>query len=1041
MARAQQHATYITTEGLSITEGSLTALGLTDLTNAIGIQGETLTEVFVPNYNWTDFAFVHGCYDFSIDGSPQYWDNFLPVGSTFNGYIPEGFSETEWKGDWDLLTPYVHDDIVEINKRYFRVVTDNVGYSPLELPTERTEVITLNDTSGSLTGTYFTIYSPNGTAYDVWYRIGGSPAFNPGTGIGIRVDISIGELAKNVAGFSAQAINALPEFSADASNGVLIVTSNSIGTVVDSTDVTTGFSIATIRQGLSINNLWEEAFHHSYSIAIGTPPNFFIFPYRFPIYDKREIEVYQDNILLTVDTDYHVSIPGTENIESFTTTLGTIPTDSANDTLFATGATNLQIVNSTNPLQIDFLSVSIVAGVVEIDWEPSVTNGGNGPDVGDQIQVTYLPSNSEIILFTLPDTSQYAVEIILRRHLRGSCSWWYDQLGSHDKINLVYIIPDLPETRIQEHALVDKIREITFHYSSSLFRDAFGLNPIDEHNREDYELITASHLGLAPDAGDQIQIGKSVGRIQPWIINGAPADIYQGVSQVDYHQGLQITVNTLDTSEITVPIEQPLQVCLNGFFDESFTPGVCDLYVDPITSLTDGFNNPYDIDCPESDGYLNYVCPIYSSVFVAPGLTQTILNDSFGLPTNFNWSGQWDASINYPISVVVQFNNILYTSLLANISSQPDLNPLDWLLTDFLWDSIIDYNKQAIVKFESPLWDSGSSYVIGDYVIRSSIKYIALINNSNSDPTPPQEWNNMGAYIIGDFVVQNQAIFPNTKIKYTALTVNSGSNPETNPLDWQAIPFDWSEPDWDIADSYAIGDFVKRFNNIYVATINNIGVDPSLTGSTWKKHEHNLYYEAIKGQPLEPNIANYPFLFPDYWRPLRNILDQALYSGIATVIDQQMQPSVESWAAAQSPLPLPNNFVNSTTVGPIEPLPRNVGLEWLNMGLVETKASIVSDVISATVAGSIPPIAGAYPDAGLGSFNAPIEIVSGFATFENINPAGQVIEVIGFPDNSPSPSITGNFFVIPSVDKLTLFVQDRDVIVSEIAFNTITINY
>ena len=118
---------------------------------------------------------------------------------------------------------------------------------------EITEVTTVGDlVSDSLGGTYFELDSPT-ISYYVWIDVdNGSTDPAPVGRTGIEVDIASGATASQVASAIQAAVDALGDFSASVLADVVTITNTASGSVTDSTDVDTGFTIVTLQQGTDV---------------------------------------------------------------------------------------------------------------------------------------------------------------------------------------------------------------------------------------------------------------------------------------------------------------------------------------------------------------------------------------------------------------------------------------------------------------------------------------------------------------------------------------------------------------------------------------------------------------------------------------------------------------------------------------------------------------------------------------------------------------------------------------------------------------------
>src|SRR5712691_950399 len=76
-----------------------------------------------------------------------------------------------------------------------------------------------------------------------------------------------------------------------------------------------------------------------------------------------------------------------------------------------------------------------------------------------------------------------------------------------------------------------------------------------------------------------------------------------------------------------------------------------------------------------------YFCKDTGELFVGEGETLP-MKQVMGLAMDF--LGVWDSGTDYSKSDLVVFNNELYVAVNANLNSEPDTNPSDWQLLDFI---------------------------------------------------------------------------------------------------------------------------------------------------------------------------------------------------------------------------------------------------------------------------------------------------------------------------------------------------------------------
>lgn len=115
---------------------------------------------------------------------------------------------------------------------------------------EVTEITTVADVANSLSGTYFLLNSADDLRkYYVWYDTGASADPAPTGRTGIRVSITTGDSANNVAQKTRNALEIQPDFSATVLANLVTVTNALDGDASNAEDVDTGFSISITTEG------------------------------------------------------------------------------------------------------------------------------------------------------------------------------------------------------------------------------------------------------------------------------------------------------------------------------------------------------------------------------------------------------------------------------------------------------------------------------------------------------------------------------------------------------------------------------------------------------------------------------------------------------------------------------------------------------------------------------------------------------------------------------------------------------------------------
>lgn len=132
----------------------------------------------------------------------------------------------------------------------------NIKISPIEAIWEIEEQVCI-DVKGvvaaDLNGQYFNIYDAT-TTYDVFFDLDAAGTPNPGSGTGIEVDVATGDSAATILSAMETAIEAATGYTGRIEDTRLFLVLDTTDVVAnDAADVDTGFSIAVVNKGGSIN--------------------------------------------------------------------------------------------------------------------------------------------------------------------------------------------------------------------------------------------------------------------------------------------------------------------------------------------------------------------------------------------------------------------------------------------------------------------------------------------------------------------------------------------------------------------------------------------------------------------------------------------------------------------------------------------------------------------------------------------------------------------------------------------------------------------
>lgn len=134
------------------------------------------------------------------------------------------------------------------------VTESNIKVEPVDVfwgAREKTKITTVADSSGSLSGTYFTLANHDAsTLYYAWFDVdNGSTDPAPAGRTGIEVDIAQDASASAVASALKAALDAESDFAALSSGAVVTLENNNIGASEDVADVDTGFTFEQLVDG------------------------------------------------------------------------------------------------------------------------------------------------------------------------------------------------------------------------------------------------------------------------------------------------------------------------------------------------------------------------------------------------------------------------------------------------------------------------------------------------------------------------------------------------------------------------------------------------------------------------------------------------------------------------------------------------------------------------------------------------------------------------------------------------------------------------
>ena len=186
----------------------------------------------------------------------------------------------------------------------------------------------------------------------------------------------------------------------------------------------------------------------------------------------------------------------------------------------------------------------------------------------------------------------------------------------------------------------------------------------------------------------------------------------------------------------------------------------------------------------------------------------------------FDYKSTWAASTRYKVNDVVQYGAGLWIATAAHTSSSAfSTDSANW---DFLVRGF---------QFESE-WDYTADYQQGDVVRYGGNQYIALQDNSNSNPfSNPSDWNlfSEGLRFLGEWGDDSSGI--EYKVGevvrhggYTYLCIEDHANQQPpNATYWQQLNsgLDW-RGEWLDDQEYFLGDVVRYGSNTYVCVLGHV---------------------------------------------------------------------------------------------------------------------------------------------------------------------------------------------------------------------------
>ena len=192
-----------------------------------------------------------------------------------------------------------------------------------------------------------------------------------------------------------------------------------------------------------------------------------------------------------------------------------------------------------------------------------------------------------------------------------------------------------------------------------------------------------------------------------------------------------------------------------------------------------------------------------------------------------NWSNVWTTNTIYSIGDVVKYGGIVYTCATPHTSAATAALGLE---NDISSWTVVDNGIQY-----TGLWTASTRYKANDLVKLNADVYICSTYHTSTttfDPTkftlylPGEEysstWSVSVTYQPGDVVKYGG-------YDYVGVTVNNTGNvPSTDATDWTLLTQGYEfMNDWSVSVNYKVGDVVRRSGQLFSATSDNAGQDPT----------------------------------------------------------------------------------------------------------------------------------------------------------------------------------------------------------------------
>ena len=195
---------------------------------------------------------------------------------------------------------------------------------------------------------------------------------------------------------------------------------------------------------------------------------------------------------------------------------------------------------------------------------------------------------------------------------------------------------------------------------------------------------------------------------------------------------------------------------------------------------------------------------------------------------------QWEASREYPVNAIVNFEGVLYLSIQDNNEARtPPLEPTWWAV----WST----SSSGIIAL--PSWNSATTYPDEAVISYNGTIFVSLQNiNLNNTPDSTQDtvwWRRLESSFVPAWNVTtvydvNQIVALGGKLYNSKTASNVGNNPATDGTNWEL--YHKAVPEWDTNQIYALNEVVAYSGTLYKSLqAANTGQQPDTATAWWEE--------------------------------------------------------------------------------------------------------------------------------------------------------------------------------------------------------------